>query len=117
MSRWLPVRNVSSAANGTEDLGGVDLRALWRHLWINRAWIIGSVMLFAVLFTLAALVIPRIYRATTVLVSAGAERNSLSSSLNSALGSLGGLASIAGVNVGTSDAATEEALAVLRSRQ
>jgi uncharacterized protein involved in exopolysaccharide biosynthesis len=108
---------VSSAASETQDPGGADLQAVWRHLWINRAWIAGSVVLFAALFTIAALIMPRTYRATTVLVSAGAERNSLSSSLNSALGSLGGLASIAGVNVGTSDAATEEALAVLRSRQ
>ena len=117
MPHWSPVRDVSSTANERQDTDGVDLQAVWRHLWINWAWIAGSVVLFAVLFTVAALILPRIYRATTVLVSAGAERNSLNSSLNSALGSLGGLASIAGVNVGASDAATEEALAVLRSRQ
>jgi uncharacterized protein involved in exopolysaccharide biosynthesis len=57
-----------------------------------------------------------IYRATTLLVGAGAERNKIGS-LSSTLGQLGGLASLAGINVGTQDIETEEAIAVLHSRE
>jgi uncharacterized protein involved in exopolysaccharide biosynthesis len=41
----------------------------------------------------------------------------MAGALNSALGQLGGLAALAGFSPGSSDAATEEALAVLKSRQ
>jgi hypothetical protein len=68
-------------------------------------------------FTITAYVRTPLYRATVVLASASAERNSENSTLSSALGQLGGLASLAGLTVGSSDAATEEALAVFRSRQ
>ena len=57
-----------------------------------------------------------IYRATTLLVPAGVERNRLGS-LSATLGQLGGLASLAGINVGSGDIETEETLAVLRSRE
>lgn len=61
---------------------------------------------------------PTVWRATTVLVPAGAERGGLGGLLGSTLGgSLGGLASMAGVNLGGASSQTEEALAVLRSRQ
>lgn len=60
---------------------------------------------------------PTVWRATAVLVPAGADRGGLGGLLGSTLGSLGGLASMAGVNIGSASNQTEEALAVLRSRQ
>lgn len=64
----------------------------------------------------AAFVTVPVYRAAAVLVPASPERGS-GGVLGSALGQLGGLASLAGFSVGSGDAETEEALAVLRSRQ
>ena len=60
-----------------------------------------------------------IYRATTVLVPASRGRSGIGGLLGGgALGSLGDLASLAGVNIGAGGATdVEEALAVLRSRQ
>jgi Uncharacterized protein involved in exopolysaccharide biosynthesis len=97
-----------------EDL--IDLRALFAKLLSRRWWIFGCVLLSTSAFTIAAFRITPVYRASVLLISSSAERSSLSGSLNSALGQLGGLASLAGINVGSGDAATEEALAVLRSR-
>lgn len=94
-----------------------DLRLLFDKLVAKRWWVVASIFLSTAIFITAAFVITPVYRASTVLISASAERDSLSGSLNSALGQLGGLASLAGVGLGSSDAATEEALAVLRSRQ
>jgi uncharacterized protein involved in exopolysaccharide biosynthesis len=56
-----------------------------------------------------------IYRSTTILVASNASQNS--GGLGSALGDLGGIASLAGLNVGSRTSVTEEALAVLRSRE
>ena len=100
-----------------QDQQGIDLRALCARLVAKRWWIIGSVVLLTALFTIAAYTRTPLYRATVLLASASAERNSENNTLSSALGQLGGLASLAGITVGTSDAATEEALAVFRSRQ
>jgi uncharacterized protein involved in exopolysaccharide biosynthesis len=96
---------------------GLDLRALYDRLMRRRWWIIACWVCFMAASLAAAFVITPVYRATVVLASASAERNTESSSLTSALGQLGSLASLAGINVGNNDAATEEALAVFRSRQ
>lgn len=56
-----------------------------------------------------------VYRANVVVVDASAERGA-GSGMASALGQLGGLAALAGINVGSSGQ-VEEALAVLRSRE
>jgi uncharacterized protein involved in exopolysaccharide biosynthesis len=95
----------------------LDLRALMCLFWARRFWILICVTSFVALATFEAFHITPEYRAKVVLVPASAERKSVSSSLNSALSQLGGLASLAGINVGSSDAETEEALAVMRSRQ
>lgn len=104
----------------TEEWGDaevMDLRQLFIRLWARRWLILATVLVFTAAFAAAAFLIRPVYRATTVLLPASSERSSLSNSLSSALGSLGGLASLAGVSVGSGDVATEEALAVLRSRQ
>jgi LPS O-antigen subunit length determinant protein (WzzB/FepE family) len=95
---------------------GVYSRELFARLWQRRTWIGASTLFFAIAFTAIAFLMTPIYRASTLLVPAGIERGRLGS-LNSTLGQLGGLASLAGLNLGSGDIETEEALAVLRSRE
>jgi uncharacterized protein involved in exopolysaccharide biosynthesis len=94
-----------------------DLRFLFERLAARRWILIGAIGLFTAAFVAMALLTRPVYRATTVLIPASTERNSISGALNSALGQLGGLAALAGISPGSADAYTEEALAVLRSRQ
>jgi capsular polysaccharide biosynthesis protein len=96
---------------------GFDLRALLATLSARRWLIIGCVLVSAATCTATAFVMTPVYRASVVLTSASTERNDANNSLNSALGQLGGLASLAGLSVGANDAATEESLAVLQSRE
>jgi uncharacterized protein involved in exopolysaccharide biosynthesis len=95
----------------------IDLRQLRARILARRWWVLACVIVSAAAFAVAAFEIRPVYRASTVLIPASAERNSLSSALSSTLGQLGGIASLAGVSLGSSDAGTEEALAVLQSRQ
>jgi uncharacterized protein involved in exopolysaccharide biosynthesis len=94
----------------------LDLRQLAARLAARRWWIIISTGLFLTVFTAVAFLLPPKYRAVTVVMSAGVERNAIGGSANSIVGSLGGLASLAGVSIGGGDTATEESLAVLQSR-
>jgi uncharacterized protein involved in exopolysaccharide biosynthesis len=102
------------AANVYDD--ELDLRELLLRLWRGRTWIVGSAVVCIGIAAIIAFTTVPVYRAKTVLTPAG-DRDNLSRSLSSALGSLGGLASLAGVEVGGADAAVEEALAVLTSRE
>lgn len=95
----------------------LNLRDMATRLWSGRRWIITSVALFTIAFGVVALVMTPAYRAAAVLVPADADRNLLSGSLASTLGQFGGLASIAGINLGDSGSGKEEALAVLKSRE
>ncbi len=82
----------------------------------RRWWVIGTVLLFTAAATTAAFLIAPTYEATVVLVPANTER--VGESLGaSAVGQLGGLASVVGLNLNSRGSATEEALAILRSRQ
>jgi uncharacterized protein involved in exopolysaccharide biosynthesis len=86
-------------------------------LWAGRLWILGGAVLAALLGAGAAFWMTPIYRSSTVLVPADTERSTLSGALSSTLGSLGGLAALADIGLGSTGAATEEARAVLLSRQ
>jgi len=111
----------SAALNGSAERQfeeeNIDLRDLLQRVLARRWWIVWSVVACATAFIAAAFLLRPVYRATAVMVSAIAERNSLSGTLGSSLGGLGGLAALAGVELGANDSATEEALAVLKSRQ
>jgi uncharacterized protein involved in exopolysaccharide biosynthesis len=108
---------VNTVTGNTAEEEAIDLRMLCAKVLAGRWWVLTSVFVFAAAFTVAQLAIRPIYRAATVLIPASSERNSLSNTLSSTLGSLGGIASLAGVNLGSTDAPTAEALAVLQSRQ
>jgi uncharacterized protein involved in exopolysaccharide biosynthesis len=92
-----------------------DLRVLAALLWSGRWWILSSTILFVIALGTAASLMTPIYRATAVLVPARVEGSV--GSLGSALGQFGGLAALAGVDLGSDSSSTEEALAVLRSRE
>ncbi len=94
----------------------LDVRQLAARLAARRWWIITSTGLFLTIFMAVAFLLPPKYRAVTVVISAALERNAIGGSANSIVGSLGGLASLAGVSIGGGDTATEESLAVLQSR-
>jgi uncharacterized protein involved in exopolysaccharide biosynthesis len=116
-SRSIKDHNVDETRQQSPEWNAVDLRALIGALWARRWWVIGLVALFTTGGILVAMYTTPVYRASAVLVSAGAERNTMAGSIGSAVGALGGLAALAGVGLGGDDAGTEEALAVLRSRQ
>lgn len=97
--------------------GTIDLRQIVGKLWVRRWLIAVMTILSTAAFATIAFTATRVYRATTVVISTNSERNSLSGALGSAFAQVGGLASLAGFNVGSSDSGTEEALAVMRSRQ
>jgi uncharacterized protein involved in exopolysaccharide biosynthesis len=94
-----------------------DLRYLFARLAERRLILIVAIVLSTALFVTVALISRPVYRVTTMLIPASNDRNNMSGALNSALGQLGGLAALAGIGPGAGDLETEEALAVLRSRQ
>src|SRR5262245_39625920 len=99
------------------DEGTVDLRRIVGEVWARRWVVAAAVAVSTALFVTIAITAERVYRATTVVISTSSERSNLSRTLGSALAQVGGLASLAGINVGSNDSTTEEALAVMRSRQ
>jgi uncharacterized protein involved in exopolysaccharide biosynthesis len=96
--------------------GQVDLAALFRRLWQGKWWIVAGVVVFAAAFILLGKRMNPVYVAQTVLAPAPLDSKGMSGGIGSALGSLGGLAALAGITGGNAGA-TEEALAVLRSRE
>lgn len=92
----------------------LDLRAALVRLRARRWWIIGSVGLFTAGFAAAAFLMTPVYLATTILAPATTSRAADSAGI---AGQLGGLAAAAGLGLGPHDEGTEEALAVLRSRE
>jgi uncharacterized protein involved in exopolysaccharide biosynthesis len=107
---------VSTAANEFDPDDPIDLRAFAARLWSRRLWIVASVILFTAAFAAVALRMTPIYRTATVFVSASVGSSGIRQLLGGALGSLGDLAPLAGINVGSGSVETEESLAVLKSR-
>jgi uncharacterized protein involved in exopolysaccharide biosynthesis len=91
----------------------LDFNALIKKIWAGRWWVIASSVTLGVLALVTGFLMTPAYRATVVLIPASAEHASLGSSL----GSLGGLAALAGFNLGGSNSTTQEALGLLQSRQ
>jgi len=92
----------------------IDTAEITSRLVEKRWWILCSVLLFTAGFTAAAFIMTPVYRATTILVPTSTGQNS--GGIGGALGQLGGIASLAGINIGSKASVTEETLAVLHSR-
>lgn len=93
----------------------IDVIALTRLLQANR-WLIGAVTaLFGVAAVVLALVATEVYRAETVVTpAADSNLGGVSSSLS---GRLGGLASLAGIDIGKGGPGLQQSQAVLESRR
>lgn len=88
------------------------MASAWRRRW----WLVACVSTFVAASVALALYLPRIYQASTVLVPAS-PTSGLGGGLSSALGSLGGIASLAGIDLNEGSERAEEVMAVLKSRE
>jgi len=91
--------------------GEVDLLEITRMLWVDRWFVVGVALLFACLGAAYAWLATPWYRAEVLLIPAESMTNQ---GLAAQLGQFGGLAGLAGINLGSSDKA--EPLAILKSR-
>ena len=107
---------MSTVANEFDPDDPIDLRAFAACLWSKRLWIVVSVFLFTAASAAVAFLMTPIYRTATVFVSANVGASGISELVGGALGTLGDLAPLAGINVNQGVTATEESLAVLKSR-
>ena len=93
----------------------IDLRELVINLWKGKFIILVVTVLFGVASIIYALSLPNIYKADTLLAPA---ETSSSGGLSKIAGQLGGLATLAGVNLGGSESSqTDLAIQVLTSRK
>lgn len=90
----MTLENNASGAHQYDD--EIDLKELFGVLWAGKVLIVAITAIFAIGSVLVALSTPNQYKATAVLAPAQADGGGLSS----ALGQLGGLASLAGVSIG-----------------
>ena len=92
----------------------IDLAELWRALWAGKFTIIIISMIFAVASVFFALSKPDIYKASAILAPASSEGGS---GLSAMAGQFGGLASMAGINLGGGGVdKTALALEIIKSR-
>ncbi|WP_154203257.1 Wzz/FepE/Etk N-terminal domain-containing protein [Vibrio harveyi] len=93
----------------------IDLRELFRALWKGKWVIIATTFIFAIGSVLYALSLPNIYKADALLAPA---ESSNGGGLSKMAGQLGGLAALAGVNLGAGESSqTDLAVQVMKSRQ
>lgn len=98
--------------NGDDE---IDLRELFKALWKGKWIIIVTTFVFAISSVLYALSLPNIYKADALLAPA---ESSNGGGLSKMAGQLGGLAALAGVNLGGSESSqTDLAVQVMKSRQ
>lgn len=100
-------------SNQTND--EIDLLELMKAIWKGKWIIFISTTIFAIGSVIYALSLPNIYKADALLAPA---ESSKGGSLSQMAGQLGGLAALAGVNLGGSEfSQTELAVQVMQSRQ
>ena len=93
--RELELKNAELAHGVSDD--EIDLRELWQALWQGKWIIVGLTSIFAVASVFYALSLPNMYKATALLAPAS---QTDSGSLSNIAGQFGGLASLAGINLG-----------------
>lgn len=75
----------------------IDLGQLWAVLWAGKWWIIGISLLAAILAVAICLQMPNVYRAKVVVAPS---EEAQGGGIGAMAGQLGGLASLAGINLG-----------------
>jgi uncharacterized protein involved in exopolysaccharide biosynthesis len=93
----------------------LDFRALMEFLWRRRWLLLASMLAGAALLSAVAFLSTPMFQGRVVLIPV--DRSSIDDSVGSGLGSVSGLASLAGITLPSGNTAVEEALAVLQSRQ
>jgi uncharacterized protein involved in exopolysaccharide biosynthesis len=103
--------NIHSSEKQFDD--EVDLLGLWRALMRGKWVVIGFILVFSIVAAFYARSLPNMYKSTAVLTPAAASANGGVGFS----GQLGGLASLAGINLGGGGGAdkTAEAMEVLKS--
>ncbi len=95
------------------DYGEVDFIKVFYTLWEFKWWVIGVTFIFSVASTIYAFTTPNKYKATVIVQP---NDSGSKGGLRSVAHQLGGLASLAGINLGAGDAAdTKIALEVIKS--
>ncbi|EAS46258.1 OtnB protein [marine gamma proteobacterium HTCC2207] len=90
----------------------IDLRELFSVLWAGKKLIVAVTAVFAVVSVIYALSLANQYKASAVVSPA----HSGGSSLGAMAGQLGGLASLAGINIGSGESnETQEAMEIMQS--
>ena len=107
---------MNASVNNQDAVDVISLGTILDEIFVRRWWVAFVVLISTLGFTIASFLMDPVYRAAAVVISASEERNSLGDSLSSALGQLGGLANLGGIDITANDTDTQEALAVLRSR-
>lgn len=94
----------------------IDLAELWRAIWAGKFTIIIISIIFAIASVLFALSKPNIYKASAILAPASSEGGA--GGLGALAGQFGGLASMAGINLGGGGGVDKTALAleIIKSR-
>ena len=107
--------NVNTSYLNPENDDEIDLAELWFAIWSGKALIIAITFLFAVSSIIYAINQPNIYKASTLLAPASEQGGA--GGLAKMAGQFGGLASLAGINLGGGGTdKTGLALEVLKSR-
>lgn len=111
--RYVMVSPESVQSSGSND--EIDLRELWSAIWVGKWIIIAITSIFAIASVLYALSLPNIYKSEALLAPAESDQQA---GLGGLTGQLGGLASLAGVNLGGAKTdKTAMAIEILKSRE
>ena len=107
--------NVNTSYQNSENDDEIDLAELWFAIWSGKVLIIAISFIFAVSSIIYAINQPNIYKASTLLAPASEQGSA--GGLAKMAGQFGGLASLAGINLGGGGTdKTGLALEVLKSR-
>ena len=101
----------NNVQNDTQYDDEIDLRELFGVLWAGSRKIIAITAVFAFVSVIYALSVPNQYKAITLLAPAQSD----SSDLTGAFGQMGGLASLAGVSIGSESSEAKTAQEIMQS--
>jgi uncharacterized protein involved in exopolysaccharide biosynthesis len=105
----LAARNSQLEAGSFSSDDEIDLKELWNAIWSGKWIIMAITSVFALCSVLYALSLPNQYKSTVLLAPAS---SSSSSSLGKLAGQFGGLASLAGINLGGGGAEDKSVVAM-----